>query len=358
MRGCAATLRARSVRDGAKKIGSVPSQVRPPALHRAPAKHVRRFAAGRCPSLAQQKDMPRLASSAIALEHDLRLFASSACRRARAPEADMRRLAPSSRARALDRGPERGGRQERPPMRTFHDKTSQDMRRLAALVGLLVLAACPKPAARAVDAGTLEKHPSDLRTILFTIYPEPRGNLVTGGSATITRHYAATGDWLASVQAIWNANHLELQDGGLAARGPLYSAEVRPEGAGAVGIVTMPMGPAEVDRVYASPLGYTTEQLGAALPSDSPQLTVLSEDFTLGLAYRSKAVPVRVRQMVRLVLSAGWTVDALPPDWDGEGPLRESFTMNLMDPAGPKLTVTRSMDQIDLFYTLATQRRR
>jgi hypothetical protein len=235
---------------------------------------------------------------------------------------------------------------------------AKGLRRRAALLGLLVLAACPRRAAPAVDAGTLEKHPSDLRTILFTIYPEPRGNLVTFGSATITRHYAATGDWLAAVQATWKANHLELQEGGLAARGPLYSAEVRAEGAGVVGTVTMPLGHAEVDRVYAGPLGYTTEQLGAALPSAAPQLTVLSEDFTLALAYRSKVVPVRVRQMVRLVLSAGWTVDALPPDWEGEGPLRESFTMNLVDPAGPHLSVTRSMDQIDLLYTLATQRRR
>jgi hypothetical protein len=230
--------------------------------------------------------------------------------------------------------------------------------RLRAALCALLLAGCPKPATPAADAGTLEKHPSDLRTILFTIYPEPRSNLVTAGNATITRHYAATGDWRAAMQATWKANHLEVQEGGLTARGPLYSVEARLEGQRVVGTVTMPLGGGEVDKVYAAPLGYTTEQLGSALPPDSAQLTVLSEDFALALAYRSRLVAARVRQMVRLVLNAGWTVDALPPDWDGEGPLRESFTLKLLDPSGPQLSVTRSMDQIDLLYTLATQRRR
>lgn len=227
-----------------------------------------------------------------------------------------------------------------------------------ALLLLLLLAACPKARPAEVDAGTLEEHPTDLRTVLFTIYPEPRGNLVTGGSATITRRYLASGDWRAAAQETWAQNHLTLEDGGASATGAFASATVQPEPGGFVGTVTMPLGPSEVDRVYAAPLGYTTQQLGALLPRASAQRTVLAEDFTLALSYRSRSTPVRVRQMVRLVMSAGWKVDALPPDWEGEGPLRESFTLNLDEPGGGRLSVSRSWDQIDLRYTLATARRR
>ncbi len=209
--------------------------------------------------------------------------------------------------------------------------------------------------ASAGDAGTpAMRHASiDLRTALFTLFPEFRFATFLYGEAALEREIRFRGDELALRAALApELGHfgLELLDGGAGRedggrrddRGGVWAT--RPpfvfvghaEGETARLVLALPLVPDDVGKLLHSPVTLTSEQLATYLPVPAGAERI-SERFLLQINYRAdiERGDFLVHQMVDLLLGGEWRAE-LPEGWQkekrpdgGVGAIPARFTLTL-----------------------------
>ena len=234
-------------------------------------------------------------------------------------------------------------------------------------VGLLALVAsgcgrCGDPAPVA-DAGRTRIHRStDLKTAVFTAYPEFRGARVMQGGAelvrTVDRPVQIEGEVLEVVTK--NGFAVVLDGGVLVATRPPYT--VRIEGA-QLG-VSLPVAEEDIGKLLNAPLTMTSEQLALWLPRP-PGASVLAEHFHLRLIYDSVAwrAGYLAWQMVDLNTKGSWRVEAYPEGYEqtrrpdgGGGATPLAYSLALVDTnTRARIEVHRDGGFVQLDYTLRTE---
>jgi len=237
-------------------------------------------------------------------------------------------------------------------------------------VGLLALVAsgcsrCDRPPPRPVevDAGATRIHRStDLKTAVFSAYPEFRGARVLQGKAelvrTLDRPVPLEGEVLEGVKK--NGFALSIDGGSLVGTRPPYTLQVD----GPRVVVSIPVVEADIGKLLNTPMAQTTEQIALWFPK-VPGATVIDEQFHLRLIYESIAwrSGYLAWQMVDLNTKGSWRVEQYPegyertrrPDGGGGGtPL--AYSIALVDTnTTARIEVHRDGGFVQLDYVLRTE---
>ncbi len=236
-------------------------------------------------------------------------------------------------------------------------------------MGLLALVAggcsrCDGPAKPPVaDAGLTRIHRStDLKTALFSAYPEFRGARVMQGGVEliriIDRPVPIEGEVLEGVKK--NGFEVTLDGGTLLATRPPYTLRI----AGPQLVVSMPVVEADVGKLLNAPLAMTSEQIALWFPK-LPGAVVVDERFHLKVIYDSIAwrAGFLAWQMVDLNTQGSWRVEQYPegyervrrPDGGGGGtPL--AYSLALVDTnTRARIEVNRDGGFVQLDYVLRTE---
>lgn len=235
--------------------------------------------------------------------------------------------------------------------------------RFAALA-LLLLGGCTcKPKDPVRDAGTARIHRStDLKTAVFTMYPEFRGARVMAGGAVLTRTMNGPVPLDAPLLETVTKNGFALGgDGGmlLATRAP-YTLRVE----GPVLAVSLPIVEADIGKLLNAPLSMTSEQIALWFPKPTG-VALASEEFRVKLIYDSIAwrTSFLVWQMVTLNAQGTWRVTQYPDGWEknwrpdgGGGAIPGAFSMSLVDQSTTaRIDVVRDGGFVQVEYVLATE---
>ena len=186
---------------------------------------------------------------------------------------------------------------------------------------------------------------NDLRTTLFTLFPEFRGARIVAGEAVLARELAwvlPEGTSLAEALAPYLAQKgFGAADGGsLGTRAPFHLTGER-NGQNIVLAIHLPIGNDDVNKLLHTPSPLTTEHLAHDLPSP-PGATTVRERFEMTIEYeaeRSRADWLLI-QLHGLLRRGGWrptqwpdAADAgsLPPSFAGAFEHPESASKILVD---------------------------
>lgn len=215
----------------------------------------------------------------------------------------------------------------------------------------------------APDAGLTRIHRStDLKTAVFTAYPEFRGARVMEGSAalvrTVDRDVALDPALLEVVQK--NGFALALDAGTLTATRAPYTLQV----AGPTLTVSLPITEGDIGKLLNAPLTMTTEQMAVWFPKPTGA-TVTAEEFRLRLVYDSIAwrAGYLAWQMVDLNTQGTWKVEAYPEGYErkrrpdgGGGASPDAYALALVDTnTSARIEVHRDGGFVQLDYVLKTE---
>ncbi len=234
-------------------------------------------------------------------------------------------------------------------------------------VGLLLLAAtgcsrCEGPRPIPPDAGTRIHRSTDVKTALFTIYPEFRGAQVVEGSyalvRTVDRKVPLDGDVLLSVKK--NEFVVVVDGGSLSATRAPYSLHIE----GNQLVLSLPLVEADVGKLLNAPVTMTTEQLAIWFPR-LPGAKVIDERFRMTLLYDSPGwrAGYLAWQMVELNTHGSWRVEAYPEGYEptrkadgGGGTTAQAYSLALVDTnTTARLEVHRDGGLVQLDYELRTE---
>lgn len=201
---------------------------------------------------------------------------------------------------------------------------------------------CGKANSSKVDAAVALQRvgTTDLRTALFTIFPEFRFAVITRGHAVVERRvkwkapegvslkeavkpYAEKVGLAVSSQGV---HDFEKAPFGLDVE-PLNENEIKL-------LIGLPIGQEDVGKLLQSPHPMTSEHLGQWIPR-LPNETVLEETFFMSLQYQGSSVErttLLVRQMIDLLLEGRWKTSMFPTGWETDGGSKTTpteFTMTL-----------------------------
>ncbi len=214
-----------------------------------------------------------------------------------------------------------------------------------------------------VDAGPPRIHRStDLRTAVFTAYPEFRGARVMEGNIELVRTFDRTvpldGEVLETVK---KNGFAVLVDGGtlIATRSP-YTLRID----GPKWVVSLPLVDEDIGKLLGAPVTMTTEQIALWFPK-APHATLVAEHFHLMLTYDSIAwrSGYLAWQMVEFNTRGSWKVDAYPEGYeqtrraDGGGGLTPmAYSLWLVDTnTSARIDVQRDGGFVRLDYLLRTE---
>ncbi len=214
---------------------------------------------------------------------------------------------------------------------------------LGLLLGLSGCARCGR--AVSADAGGPDgsakversKRAIDLRTALFTVFPEFRFATLLQGSAAVTRKVRWVPPQGASLESVVAAgaarNGFQPSDGGWLRQPFLLTAKA--EGDVVELSAMLPIANEDVGRLLQSPSPMTSEQMATYLP-ELPGGTLLEETFVLSIHYVApeQHAGFLAKQMVELLAAADWKVERYPEGWEkrpddggfGASPDRYSLT--------------------------------
>ncbi|MFZ5469073.1 MAG: hypothetical protein ACOZIN_06485 [Myxococcota bacterium] len=229
-------------------------------------------------------------------------------------------------------------------------------------VSLLLLATGCQRCARSptLDAGIAAAPPAhssiDLRTALFTIFPEFRGATLVEGRATLERRLSWSLPEGASlsdaVRPLLAATGFSPADGGEAlAQRPPFLLEGRREADEVVLSLVLPIGPEDVGKLLQTPAPLSTEQLATYFPKPA-DATVKSEVFTFAIAYTApeRRAGFLVRQLVTMLREGEWTSGPLPPGWEelaDAGTAPEEFALQVQRAhSGTTIELRRQRTQV------------
>jgi len=233
------------------------------------------------------------------------------------------------------------------------------------LAAVLVVAAsgCSRCGAeKPVDAGTRFHRSTDLKTAVFSAYPEFRGARVMQGGATLTRVVDQPVPLEGAVMETIRKNGFAITvDAGtlLATRAP-YTLRIE----GQQLAISIPVTEEDIGKLLNAPLTMTTEQLALWYPK-LPGARVTDEMFHLRLVYDSIAwrAGYLAWQMVELNTQGSWRLQNVPDGYalkreaDGGGgasPL--AYDLSIVDSnTTARIDVKRDGGFVQLDYTLRTE---
>lgn len=209
------------------------------------------------------------------------------------------------------------------------------------LLGLLFTgcAKCGRAPAPKAFAPLQQTQAVDLRTALFTVFPEFRGAEITNGRAWVERTMRLAKASGAPVEDLFAPHAMKKgflkADGGPGFVRPPFELDVEAAGPETYRLeVGLPLGQSDVGRLLQSPSPMTSEELAHWLPFP-PGAEVLEETFFLELTYLGKTVArtdYLVRQVVGLLLASHWSAAHMPPGWPldgGEGSVPAELELRL-----------------------------
>lgn len=233
------------------------------------------------------------------------------------------------------------------------------------LLGLgLFLAGCTCRTPAVPDAGTQARvHRSiDLKTAVFTAYPEFRGARVMDGEAALVRTMDTAVPLSPEVLGVVEKNGFALsRDGGVlvATRAP-YTLTVD----GPTLTLAIPVTEGDIGKLLNAPLTVTTEQLALWYPKPLPG-HIAAEEFRLRLVYDSVAwrAGYLAWQMVHLNTAGSWKVERYPDGYErerrpdgGGGGTPEAYDLALVDSnTTARIEVRRDGGYVRLDYLLKTE---
>jgi hypothetical protein len=201
-----------------------------------------------------------------------------------------------------------------------------------------VVVGCGRCGKATVDAGTLTTAYShiDLRTALFTVFPEFRGARLVKGEAVLTRkiRWTGSGEVSEALNAAWK------QQAPFFVRARADALEIG-----------VPITDDDVPKLLQTPAPMGSEQLRHYLPA-LPGAQALGETFTMTIEYEAKPdrAAFLTHQLVDILTAGEWRADALPTGWQvekrgdgGVGAVPEAFTMSLTrSHAATRITIERN----------------
>jgi hypothetical protein len=239
--------------------------------------------------------------------------------------------------------------------------------RLIKWAGLLVVVAsgcsrcdAPRPVP---DAGPLRIHRStDLKTAIFSAYPEFRGARVMHGEAelirVVDRPVAIEGEVFEQVKK--NGFVGAIDGGALHATRSPYTLRID----GSKLIVSIPIVEEDIGKLLNTPLAQTTEQIALWYPK-LPGATVIDERFHVQLIYDSIAwrSGFLAWQMVDLNTQGSWRVEKYPEGYEkvrrpdgGGGGTPEAYSLAIVDTnTTARIEVQRDGGFVQLDYWLRTE---
>lgn len=236
-------------------------------------------------------------------------------------------------------------------------------------MGLLALVAggcsrCDKPPVpKVVDAGQTRIHRStDLKTAVFSAYPEFRGARVMHGGVelvrTVDRAVPIEGEVLETVKK--NGFEIHFDGGSLLATRPPYTLRID----GPQLVVSMPIVEEDIGKLLNAPLAMTTEQIALWFPKPAGA-TVIDEKFHLLLIYDSIAwrAGYLAWQMVDLNTQGSWRVETYPEGYErtrrpdgGGGGTPMAYSIAIVDTnTAARIDVKRDGGFVQLDYVLRTE---
>ena len=218
-----------------------------------------------------------------------------------------------------------------------------------------------KPAV--LDAGHTRIHRStDLKTAVFTAYPEFRGARVMQGGIELVRTFDRQVPIDGEVLEVVKKNGFAISiDGGIlrATRAP-YTLRIE----GAQQVVSLPIVEEDIGKLLNAPLTMTTEEI-ALWFARPPGASVIDEKFHLKLVYDSIAwrAGYLAWQMVDLNTQGSWRVETYPDDYErkrrpdgGGGGTPLAYTITLVDTnTTARIEVHRDGGFVQLDYVLVTE---
>ncbi len=214
----------------------------------------------------------------------------------------------------------------------------------------------------APDAGSVRIHRStDLKTAVFSAYPEFRGARVVTGGVELVR----TVDRLVPLphaREVIAKNGFDItSDGGsLSATRAPYTVRID----GPQLRVALPIFEEDIGKLLNAPLTMTTEQLGLWLPKPAGA-TVLAEHFHLRLVYEASENRAQYLawQMVDLNSQGSWKVEAWPEGYErirrpdaGGGGTPVAYSISLVDTnTTARIALRRDAGWVELDYLLRTE---
>lgn len=193
------------------------------------------------------------------------------------------------------------------------------------------------------EAGPRRVGATDLRSALFTVFPEFRYAILTRGSALVER----TVEWklpaqtslVDAVRPHALAKGFSVADSGHDFVHAPFALDVESLPDGRVRLwVGLPITQADVGKLLQSPSPMGTDALAHWLP-DLPQSRRLEENFVFKIQYQGSSearTDFLVRQMVDLLQAGDWKVESLPEGWElnrrpdgGVGGVPSAFSLRL-----------------------------
>ncbi|MBI3185131.1 MAG: hypothetical protein HYZ28_23595 [Myxococcales bacterium] len=210
------------------------------------------------------------------------------------------------------------------------------------------------------DAGKAvkERRSIDLKTALFTVYPEFRFSRIEEGYATYRRRLRwklPEGKSLTmALSPLLAEKGFTPSDGGggaIAVRRP-FELAAEQVGEEVMLAVSLPIGNEDVGRLLQSPAPMNSEQLGLYVPMPAGA-EVVEETFVLFLRYsaREDRAESLVRQLVELLTGSDWEVASLPGDWPDGGAAAKGDILLRRSSAGTVLHIERGGEQVRLELT-------
>ncbi len=214
-------------------------------------------------------------------------------------------------------------------------------------VGLACLLAlgCAKKSAPAPDAGSPAERVTDVRSAVFTIYPEFRFTRLEQAEARLVRRSRGAGH----------------TDGGLAPA-PFRIEETR-QGDVLEQTLRLPLTMEDVTALLHASSSLTTQHFAAMLPRPAGS-ELLDETFVVEVEYT--ASPERadflVWQLVNLLTGTEWKVVSLPEGWQlgrradgGAGEVPHRFELELArQRAGTRIVLRRDGERVRVEYRQPT----
>lgn len=237
------------------------------------------------------------------------------------------------------------------------------MTRALALTLLVGGCTCRTPAVP--DAGTpaVRVHRSiDLKTAVFTAYPEFRGARVMDGEAALVRTMDRPVSLSPEVLDVIAKNgFFAMVDAGtLVATRPPYTLTID----GPTLTVALPVTEGDIGKLLNAPLTMTSEQIALWYPKPLPG-AVAAEEFRLRLVYDSIAwrAGYLAWQMVHLNTAGTWKVERYPDGYElqrrpdgGGGGTPEAYHLALVDSnTSARIEVHRDGGYVRLDYVLKTE---
>ena len=238
------------------------------------------------------------------------------------------------------------------------------MRKWRCLLALVISGCtCSRPPVVTPDAGQSRIHRStDLKTAVFTAYPEFRGARVLEGGVelirTVDRPVELQGPVLDRVRS--NGFQVSIDGGELVATRPPYTLRIK----GSQLVVALPITEPDIGKLLNAPVTMTTEQIALWFPT-AKDAGVVAEEFRLRLVYDSIAwrAGYLAWQMVDLNTHGSWKVETYPDGYErvrrpdgGGGATPEAYSISLVDSnTSARIEVHRDGGRVQLDYLLRTE---